>query len=766
MRSKLNNAMFKYLNLLLCMVVLFLIYISIHSAAAPPLQKGEIPDSAFSVKRAYNHLEEITKLPHGAGTAENIRVRNFIVSFCRQQGFDVTLQPSVSLFNRQNRIFATNVTNIIARKKGTNNTKAVMLMGHYDSYLNAPGAGDDGSAVASMMETARALDVTGPLHNDLILLFTDGEELGLHGARAFVKESPILNEIGIVINFEGRGNSGPSNMFEVNAQNGWAINEYAKAAAHPYANSLGYEIYKLIPNSTDYTLFKEKGITGLNNAYIDGLENYHSPNDKAENMDLRSLRHHGENMLSLAKHFGNLSITKTKAPDVSYFNFIGYWFIHYPASWNFVFVVLVNLLLVTYFIIGFKKKRIRIGGLLLSVLLFIVTLGLIYLSALLAKTAILKFNPIYSHFDQSTAYNVKWYFLAISALATTVFAVIYWLLSKRMKYNNLLGGLLLTLVLLMNLMEAAMPSASYLLVFPLTFILAANLYLISRRKDETVFLLRTGIINLASVVPAVFLFSSIIYATFVAFSLGPNLPFVAIAVGLFAALLFPVLYGSFQTNKYLIALLALVFFIVAIIGGQASAGFSIDKPLQSSLYYYHDADSSKGKWLSDFAVTDKFTAPFFDAGSGVRSPRGRRSFIVADAPAAAATIPLASLISDAVIDGKRRLRIHFSDSAENLARIEIVVGDSAKVIILNIDGKEVTQSDDINNSSIIYQGVPANGFDVAFEMEAGKKLSLLLTGVNIGLPTLPGINTTYPPGIIPSTGINPNTTQIGKHYNF
>ena len=51
-------------------------------------------------------------------------------------------------------------------------------MAHYDSVPFGPGAADDGAGVVTLLETARALKAGPPLKNDVIFLFTDGEEAG------------------------------------------------------------------------------------------------------------------------------------------------------------------------------------------------------------------------------------------------------------------------------------------------------------------------------------------------------------------------------------------------------------------------------------------------------------------------------------------------------------------------------------------------------------------------------------------------------------
>lgn len=48
--------------------------------------------------------------------------------------------------------------------------------------------------------------------NDIVILISDAEELGLLGAGAFVEHHPWAKDIGLVLNFEARGSGGPSYM--------------------------------------------------------------------------------------------------------------------------------------------------------------------------------------------------------------------------------------------------------------------------------------------------------------------------------------------------------------------------------------------------------------------------------------------------------------------------------------------------------------------------------------------------------------------------
>lgn len=750
------------------LLAVLLVYISIRSASPPAVVTGVVPDSSFSVKRAYIHLAEISRLPHSTGTAENKRVREYIATACKQAGFTVEIQNSLSVNNWGQYMNVANIHNVIARKKGQRNSKSVILMCHYDSDPNTPGAGDDGAGAAAMLETANALQKVNPLQNDLILLFTDGEELGLMGARAFLKDSSLVKETGLVINFEGRGNAGPSNMFEVNSNNGWVINEYAKSVAHPFANSLGYEIYKKLPNGTDFSPFKEVGITGLNNAYIDGFVNYHSPNDKLENMDQRSLQHQGDNMLSLSKHFGNLNITETKAPDMSYFNVIGSWFVHYPASWNLIFVIVVDILFVMFFILGIRNKQIKFGGFVIGTLLFPVVLAIIYFAARYLLKFILSRYPMYGHFGGNNSYNSAWYFLGMSALAVTVFSFSYNLIAKKMSFNSLLAGILVTGLLGMNGMQYVIPSASYLLFIPLLFILAERLVAFRTMRAAASQINRLIWGSLVSVIPAICFLAPTLYSTFIAFALGETMPFVVIGTGLFTGLLLPVFYPAFKNQGGLIPLVALVVFAGAFVAAHFTAGYSQQHPLQSYLRYSLDADSSKAQWLSGFKTTDKFTAPFFKDRGNFTSIDGFNG-LVNDAPVLALMPPTAVVTKDTSSGIYRTVAVHFNAVREKVDFVSLVISDSSKVSAIIIEGSKYVVSGKENNNnfrSIAYTGITSNGFDIVFEMETGKKLDILVNDRSIGLPVVAGFNTAYPIDIIPTEGTNANTVQVKKRFEF
>ena len=208
-----------------------------------------------------------------------------------------------------------------------------MLCAHYDSVPEGPGASDNAAGVAVVLETLRALKAGPPLDRDVIALFPDGEECGFHGSLLFVDEHPWAKEVGVVLNFDARGNSGPSIMFETSDANGWLIRQFAQVAPQPLATSLSMDVYKVLPNDTDLTIFKNAGMGGLNFAFGAGLAYYHTAEDSPENLDQRTLQHQGENAVAIARHLAGLDLELTREDDVIYTSILSRTVLSYSKSW-------------------------------------------------------------------------------------------------------------------------------------------------------------------------------------------------------------------------------------------------------------------------------------------------------------------------------------------------------------------------------------------------------------------------------------------------
>lgn len=248
--------------------------------------------------------------PRPIGSAANDRCRERILDELRRIG----LQPEVhEAFGASARFScAGTVRNVVCRLRGVDSFassgassdrsgEAILCMAHLDSVGAGPGVGDDLAGVAAWIEVARALIQGGPLGRDVIFLFEDGEEHGLLGAEVFAASHPWASDIGAVVNLEGRGTTGPSRLFETGPGNEWIVRAFADEASAPSSTSVSSEIYKRMPNDTDYTVWRDRGVPGLNFAFIGGVSRYHTALDDLAHLSEDSLQHHVTNGFQAVK---------------------------------------------------------------------------------------------------------------------------------------------------------------------------------------------------------------------------------------------------------------------------------------------------------------------------------------------------------------------------------------------------------------------------------------------------------------------------------
>lgn len=267
----------------------------------PPPLRAHNAAGEFDARRAKARLAFVLgdQRPHAADTAASDAARSRLVQQLRQIGVDPIVRDQLAcneLYKGRGVSCARvrNVIGVLGPKAG----RALLLNAHYDSVPVGPGASDDGIGVATLLETAAVLK-GHRLERPMILLFNEGEELGLIGARAFLSD-PLAKNVGALINLEARGVRGPVNMFETSRPNAGPIAIYG-LVKNPVANSLSTDVYRLLPNYTDVNSFSERRWLTFNLAPIGNETRYHSAGDDVQSLDLATLQHMGDQTLSLSQ---------------------------------------------------------------------------------------------------------------------------------------------------------------------------------------------------------------------------------------------------------------------------------------------------------------------------------------------------------------------------------------------------------------------------------------------------------------------------------
>jgi hypothetical protein len=759
------------------LLLAFFVWLSIYKQNPPAVVSVSAPPTEFASGRAMRHLEVITKKPHPIGSPAHSAVRDYLLKELTAAGLNPEVQTTTAAnADWPDSLHVGTVNNVLARLKGTDSTKAVMLVGHYDSKPISYGANDAGSAVVTMLETLRALQSGPPLKNDVIFLFTDGEEAGLLGARGFISEHPWVKDAGVVLNFEARGNGGPVYMFETSNQDGWLIREFAEAAPHPVAHSLAYEIYRLLPNDTDLTVFKEAGISALNFAYLDGLPYYHTLLDNYQNLDERSIQHEGSYALALARHFGSQDLQNTKESNAIYFNIFGSALVHYPSAWA---MPLAGLSLVLFFglvLFGLRRKRLRLFEIVLGFLSFLLTLIVSAGVATLTWRVVSRLHPKSAVMPRGETYNSDFYLAGFIALTVAVGSTLYVLYRKKISVENLTVGALLWWLIFAVATSILLPGASYLFTWPLLFSLAALWVWLARGRETISF--GESLILLAGAIPGIVLLSPAIHEL----SIGLTLNFVgavAVVLTLLLGLLIPQLKILAAPGKWVLPGAAAVAVLVILLVAVMTSHYSREHPGLDRLFYGLNADTGQAVWGSPDERLDEWTSAVFAANSErgtlkefFYSYSGRKYF-KRPAPALPIAAPEITLLESKVDNDVRTLRLHLA-SPRQANIVSLYVDSEGEMLKVSLDGKQVedgsTQAakERRNEWSMVYYAFPPGGVELVTEMKTTQPVKLRIVDQSYGLPEMPDRPFgARPANLIPAPGPFPtDTTLVSKSFTF
>ncbi len=732
----------------------------VNSHRPPEPLPADAPAVLFSAARAHEHVAAACREPHPAGTAANDKVLDYIAEAVRDLGPapEIHRLTSVRHLGKGPLRPGTNVgnlKNLVVRLRGTEPTKAILLMAHYDSVAWGPGAADDCSGCATLLETMRALRVSRPLKNDVIFLFTDAEEGGLLGAHAFVREHPYFKDVGLVINFDTRGTNGPSYMFETGANNGTLIRHFIRAASRPMSNSFMVGIYRRMGVNSDYSPFRDSGVQGLNHAFIGNIAYYHTANDSPENLDLGSLQHHGHHALELTRYFGNLDLPLAVEParDAVYFNLTPSIMAHYSSRWVMPLFLLTVIAFIAVCRLGKARGLVSISGLIKG--------AAASLAALLAAAAVAgavmfiawKRHSYYFVYDNALYYWGG----ALVGLAAALAAG--WFVRRRARPEESALGALVWWLVLLGVAAFFMPGASFVFQWPLAFALAgiSGWLLMGGASTETL-----GVqLNLCGfLAPGVLLFSPLIPG------LGESLtgifaPALAAVTALLGALLWPVwISGKWPGRRVLFAAL---FLTTGVLFGVALAGkdFSPERPQLTSVSYGLNLDTGVASWLSRTGAEDEWASQFFNQGRQTAHaqeflPRDKGQYLRAAAPVAPLEPLQVEVLTDESANGVRKLRLRLV-SPRRAPRAEFVLGGDVEVLRAAVNGAPYASG---KPWMMQYRPFGAEPAELELELrEPAGPVRLTVIETSYGLPETPG----FKPRPMPDHVIlEPNTTGWGK----
>ncbi|MGG8496394.1 M20/M25/M40 family metallo-hydrolase [Tenacibaculum sp. TC6] len=564
--------------------------------------------TGFSMDNALYHLKNISQKPHYTGSNEHKVVQEYIVNELKKIGLSPQIQQQTAINKKWKA--STTVENILVRIKGTSAGKALLLLTHYDSNPHSSlGASDAGSGVVTILEGIRAfLAKNKQPKSDIIILFSDAEELGLLGAQAFVEHHPWAKDVDLVLNFEARGSGGPSLMLmETNGKNKKLLQEFmASKPKYPTSNSLLYSVYKILPNDTDLTVFRENGnINGYNFAFIDDHFDYHTEQDSYERLDRASLLHQAEYLMSSLAYFSSNDFTNlTSDEDFVFVNFPLIKLLSYPFTWIIPMLIFAIIIFFTIVFIGIKNHKISIAG---SLKGFIPFTGALLISGFVSYflwKLLLIIHPQYNDILHGFTYNGYQYIAAFSLLTVWILFKVYSYFNHNKTTDLLIAPIFFGLVI-NGFIAKFLPGAAFFIIPVLISILILSILVLMdiQKKSKALLFALLSIPTVYIIIPMVKLFPV---------GLGLKMLFISsILITLTYGWMLPVFIQQKRKSAWLF--LSGLATIILFVSATFNSGFSVDKKKPNSLVFIQNSDTNTSYWATYNTTLDSYTQQIFSA---------------------------------------------------------------------------------------------------------------------------------------------------------
>ncbi|WP_151482126.1 M28 family peptidase [Streptomyces albicerus] len=572
--------------------VLLTVYSTLGFTAPPSALPADAPPASFSAGRAHQRIAALATSSHPMGTPAHARVREQLVDEFTALGLRPEVRESVADQTGSGSAVIAPVRNIHVKLAGRDPTGRVLIVAHYDSVPHSPGASDDGLGVGAVLEIARALSSGPPPRNDIEFLLTDGEEVGLLGARSFAASARPRGTV--VLNLDAAGTSGRAVMFQTGAHSAALLS--ALGNRPPVTTSLSDEVYRLLPHETDFTVFHNAGMTGMNFAVVGGSANYHTTQDNLANLDTGTLQDLGSTVLAAAGKLAGSDLTEVEdASEATYFT-LGGLLVVYSEAW--VLPMALVALAAALAALWWARRHSGVGWRPLSVAAATLPVPLSVAFALgwAGWQVLCWIRPEYGGFAFGNPYRAGLTSIGFASFAAAA-AYVWAALFLRRGYGFEAGAAVTLWLAVMAVATAVFfPGAAYLFGWPALFG-AAGLAAVARQAStaRSRVLVPAGAVGLPAavlVLPVADLLKDSVGLALVAIPL--------VLVALVAAPLASFLAVAMPGRQAVVPLAALVLAGLTL-SGTGTALDDVDRahPAPISLVYGFDADTGRAQWLSD-----------------------------------------------------------------------------------------------------------------------------------------------------------------------
>jgi hypothetical protein len=344
---------------------------------------------------------------------------------------------------------------------------------------------------------------------------------------------------------------------------------------------------------------------------------------------------------------------------------------------------------------------------------------------------------------------------------------------------SLLGGTLIFLVILLDVVYTIMPTAIYFLCIPLLVLLAGGAFTFFRRSSSSAPRQPSPLISLLLLIPAILLLAPIYSMFFVAFDLQSTSAAVPALIGILLGLALPLLSAVFRESRWLLPAGAISLCIIALLLGLMQNRSSNEQPFKTNLVYIKDADANKARWITFAMRPDTGNSRYFPNGQLVSLPLiipgtglSSQYVLTNEAPLLDLPAPTITIKKDSVIGDKRLISLHIQAAAgANSARVTLDPQGAVSDMILADSIRLVEPRDNSTTDRaypdywLEYKGISDEGFNLQFLLDRKNSLRMNVFARYIGLPEKAGFKG-FPAGTIPGPGNYSNVTVVVKKFSL
>ncbi|WP_296942848.1 M28 family peptidase [uncultured Massilia sp.] len=449
------------------------------------------PATDFSTARALQHVHMLAAAPRPAGSAANARARDYLVAQVRALGLEpeiqvATVQQASADHVANASVVLAEVRNVVVRKRGSGGTRqAVLASARYDSGNATPGAADGAADAAALLEALRVLQAGAPLHNDLLVVFTDADVQAL-GARGFAEAHPWARRVRVALRFDHAGNRGPLALVDATHADGFALAAWTRLASGvhgTHGSSFMAELTRGLPQRAAAAPLAMHGASVLHFATLDGTLGGAGAADIPARLSGASLQHEGDTMLALLRHFGDAALPEPGAHAGGrgqiFFALPGIGHVHYGLALAWPLALLACVLDALACRAAVRRLGIAGSDIVHGAFGFLFMAAAAVFATWLCRELLADLQPRYDAGVLAGDARTRWTVAAFLLLPAGLFAVLQRQLQARLGGACAALGVLLAATVALCATNAVAPGASYVLAWPLLAAQAAWLVLAS-----------------------------------------------------------------------------------------------------------------------------------------------------------------------------------------------------------------------------------------------------------------------------------------------